>query len=80
MQDETASLVNRAADKNRLLCFVVLITFDFHFLDDLLQIDVGLLINDETKAACFIVFADIGDRLIKKAVIQRWHGDKKMAG
>jgi len=80
MQDETTTLVHGATDVDRLVFIVTLTAFDMHLLDDLLEFDICLLIDDDAKTAGFIVFADIGDCMIEKTIVQRWHGDKEMAG
>jgi hypothetical protein len=54
--------------------------FDLHLFEDLRQFDIGLLIDDQAETAGFIMFADIGYRLVKKTIIERWHGDEKVAG
>ena len=65
VQYETTVLLNRAANKQGLLMIGVVCWQVFKIRNNGIQCDIGIVIYDDAKGAIFIVFANVGYRLVE---------------
>ena len=51
---------------------------NFKMLKDCVQLQLEGVVDDNAHGAVLVVFADVGDALAKRAVLQGRHGDEEM--